>query len=106
MKLRSLKGSQRVPRVPFRIEGTLKININQSIVPSVPLVPSNISLACAREKRHITNNAQNPQIPCNLEGTEGTKGTRGLKIAVFWYPLPEKVPSTQEKYPFLQEACL
>jgi len=106
MKLRSLRGSQRVPRVPFRVEGTLKININQSIVPSVPLVPSNIPLACAREKRHITDNVQNPQTPCNLEGTEGTKGTRGLMIAVFRYPLPEKVPSTQEKYPLFQEVCL
>ncbi len=106
MKFRSSRRSQRVPRVPFRVEGTLKININQPIVPSVPLVPANIPLACAREKRHITNNSLNHQDRCKLEGTEGTKGTRGLQITVFWYPLPEKVPSTQEKYPLLQEACL
>ena len=40
MKLRLLRGRQREPREPLRVEGTSKININISIVPLVPLVPS------------------------------------------------------------------
>ena len=50
MKLNSLRGEQREPREPLREEGTFKININISIVPLVPLVPSIISRACEGRK--------------------------------------------------------
>ena len=102
MKLRSLKGSQRELREPLEVKGTYKININQSKVPSVPLVPSNSPHACERLKRYIIHNfSLNLRTLCNLEGTRGTKGTRGLQISISRFPLPGKVPSNS-----LLEACL
>ncbi len=104
MKLRSLRGSKREPREPLREKGTYKINIYLSIVPLVPLVPSIITLACAREKEEIRKKyflPLNHQDSCKSEGTTGTAGTRGLQIAVFWFPLPGKVPSNS-----LEEAYL
>jgi hypothetical protein len=50
MKLKLTGGTQRVPRVLFKGEGTSKININKSIVPAVPLVPSIILRARVRAK--------------------------------------------------------
>ena len=91
MKLRLLGGLQRVPRVPFGIEGTSKININKSIVPLVPLVPSIFPRACEGAK-NIDKIISLPEVPslCKIEGTEGTKGTRALQITVFRYPLQGK----------------
>lgn len=95
MKLNSLRGEQREPREPLREEGTSKININISIVPLVPLVPSIISRACEGRKNidvHEIFLSGTPPL-CKIEGTKGTKGTRGLQILVFRFPLLGKVPS-------------
>ena len=92
MNLRLLRGRQRVPRVPLRVEGTSKININKSIVPLVPSVPSIISRACEGRKNIDVHEIFLSGLPplCKNEGTEGTKGTGALQILVFRYPLPGK----------------
>jgi len=107
MKLRLSRGKWRVPRVPLRVEGTSKININKSIVPSVPLVPSIISRACEGAKNisvNILSLSGSPTL-CKNEGTEGTKGTGALQIAVFRYPLPGK-GTHRYPLPFNLEASL
>lgn len=90
MKLRLLRGEKREPREPLMEEGTSKININISIVPLVPLVPSIIPRACRREKNicgiYKIILSGTPPL-CKIEGTKGTKGTRALQILVFRFPL-------------------
>ena len=92
MKLRLLRGRQRVPRVPLRVEGTSKININKSIVTLVTLVTSIISRACEGRKNIGIYEIFLSGLPplCKNEGTKGTKGTGALQISVFRYPLPGK----------------
>ena len=105
MKLKLSRRKWRVPRVPLRVEGTSKININQSIVPSVPSVPSIISRACERAKNigiHVISPSGSATL-CKNEGTEGTKGTKALQIAVFRYPLPGK-GTLRYPLPFILEA--
>ena len=95
MKLRRFWGLQRELREPLKEEGTSKININISMVPLVPLVPSIISRACEGRKNidvHEIFLSGTPPL-CKIEGTKGTKGTRGLQILVFRFPLLGKVPS-------------
>jgi hypothetical protein len=97
MKLRLLKGSKREPREPLREEGTYKININQSMVPSVPLVPSIFPRACEGAKyEHIPKTSSKSTPLCKNEGTEGTEGTRVLLISVFWFPLSNKEGTLRE----------
>ncbi len=86
----------RVPRVPLEEEGTSKININKSIVPSVPLIPSIFPRAREEAKNigiHIKAPSGLPPL-CKNEGTEGTKGTSGLQIPFFRYPLPYKLEAS------------
>ena len=90
MKLNSLRGEQREPREPLRGRGNLKININISMVPLVPLVPSIIPRACRGEKKLCDIYEiflSGIPLLCKIEGTEGTKGTRALQILVFRFPL-------------------
>jgi len=92
MRLRLFEGLKRELREPLEEKGTSKININQSKVPSVPLVPSIISLACAgRTEGYNTQKVLgNTGTVCKLEGTEGTTGTRCLQILVLRFPLQAK----------------
>ena len=89
MKLRLLKGSKREPREPLREVGTSKININQSMVPLVPLVPSILPRACEGAKNisiHVIA-LSDTSLLCKIEVTKVTEVTRHLMIAVFWLPL-------------------
>jgi hypothetical protein len=104
MKLRLSRGKWRVPRVPLMVEGTSKININKSIVPSVPLVPSIISRACEGAKNISVNILPLSGSP-TLCKNEGTEGTRALQISVFRYPLPGK-GTHRYPLPFNLEASL
>lgn len=99
MRLRLLRGSEREPREPLREEGTTKINIYRSKVPSVPPVPSNSPRACKSELFvYICKKCSSEPHPlCKKEGTEGTKGTRALQIAVFRFPLL-KTEGTQREH--------
>ena len=92
MKLRLLRGEQREPREPLKEEGTSKININISIVPLVPLVPSIIFLTrMGKITRYSTQIICEYILPlCKIEGTEGTEGTRGLQMPVLRFPLHVK----------------
>ena len=97
MKLRLLKGSKREPREPLREEGTYKININQSMVPLVPLVPSIFPRACEGAKyEHIPKTSSKSTPLCKNEGTEGTKGTGVLLISVFRFPLSNEEGTLRE----------
>lgn len=88
MRLRLLRGSQREPREPSTKEGTSKINIYRSKVPSVPLVPSNSPRACKSELFVYICEKCSLEFHtlCKTEGTGGTEGTRALQISVFWSP--------------------
>jgi len=108
MKLNSLRGEQREPREPLREEGTSKININISMVPLVPLVPSIIPRACRGEKTFCDIYKiflSGTPLLCKIGGTKGTEGTRALQILVLWFPLQGKVP-TGSLYPTQKEASL
>ena len=89
MRLKLFEGLKRELREPLEEKGTSKININQSKVPSVPLVPSIIFLARAGKITLYSMQiiCENILTLCKLEGTEGTKGTRGLQLSVFRFPL-------------------
>ena len=89
MRLRLLSGSQREPREPSTKEGTSKINIYRSKVPSVPPVPSNSPRACKSELFVYICEKCSLEFHtlCKTEGTGGTKGTRVFQISVFWFPL-------------------
>ena len=92
MRLRLFEGLKRELREPLEEKGTSKININQSKVPSVPLVPSIIFLARAGKITLYSMQiiCENILTLCKLEGTEGTKGTRCLQILVLRFPLQAK----------------
>jgi len=97
MKLRLLKGSKREPREPLREVGTSKININQSMVPLVPLVPSILPRACEGAKyEHIPKISSKSPPLCKNEGTEGTEGTGALLISFLWFPLSNKEGTLRE----------
>jgi len=102
MKIRLSRGKWRVPRVPLMVEGTSKININKSIVPSVPSVPSIISRACERAK-NIGIHVISPSGSATLCKNEGTEGTKALQLAVFRYPPPGK-GTLRYPLPFILEA--
>ena len=89
MKLKLSGGKWRVPRVPLRVEGTSKININKSIVTLVTLVTSIISRACEGAKNISIQGIALSDTPllCKIEVTKVTEVTRHLMIAVFWLPL-------------------
>ena len=92
MKLNLQGGSRGNQGNLMGVEVTSKININKSIVPLVPSVPSIISRACEGRKNIDVHEIFLSGLPplCKNEGTEGTKGTGALQITVFRYPLPGK----------------
>ena len=107
MKLELQGGSRGNRGNLMGIEVTSKININKSIVPSVPSVPFIISRACGRAKTigiHVISLSGSPTL-CKNEGTEGTEGTKALQISVFRYPLSGK-GTLRYPLPFILEGSL
>ena len=102
MKLKLQGGSRGNQGNLMGIEVTSKININKSIVPSVPSVPSIISRACERAK-NIGIHVISPSGSATLCKNEGTEGTKALQLAVFRYPPPGK-GTLRYPLPFILEA--